>query len=58
MDKLYIVTRSDMSPGYQGVQSIHAAIQFGVEHPEIHKLWFESSNYLAWLAAKDEGHLL
>ena len=58
MDKLYIITRQDMSPGYQGVQSIHAAFQFAAEHPEKWKSWFEKSNYLAFLAAKDEGHLL
>jgi len=58
MDKLYIITRKDMSPGYQGVQSIHAAIQFTFEHPEKCKTWFEFSNYLAFLAVQDEAHLL
>ena len=56
-DKLYVVTRRDMSPGYQGVQSMHGAIQFSVDHKEIHKAWFEQSNFLGWLSAKDEGEL-
>jgi len=28
MDKLYIVTRQDLSPGQQAVQSCHAALEF------------------------------
>jgi hypothetical protein len=47
-----------MAAGYQGVQSIHAGIQFGVEHPEIHKVWYEKSNYLGWLSVADEIALI
>lgn len=46
-----------MSPGYQGVQSQHAAIQFVMEHPEIGKVWFGKSNYLGWLSVADEQEL-
>lgn len=56
-DKLYIITRSDMAPGYQGVQSIHAAMQFAMEHPTINQEWFERSNYLGFLSVRDEHEL-
>lgn len=56
-DKLYIVTRRDMMPGYQAVQSIHAAQQFALEHSQINKEWQETSNFLALLSVKDEKEL-
>jgi len=43
--------------GYQGVQSIHAAIQFAMEHPDINKEWFEKSNYLGFLSVANESEL-
>jgi peptidyl-tRNA hydrolase len=46
-----------MSPGYQGVQSIHAAVQFAFEHPDINKEWFENSNYLGFLSVQNEREL-
>lgn len=57
-DKLYIVTRRDLSPGYQAVQSIHAAQQFAIEHPLLNKEWQDKSNYLGLLSVKDEKALL
>lgn len=57
-DKLYVITRQDIDPGYQDMQSMHGAIQFSQEHKEIHNVWFKQPNYLlAWLSAKDEGEL-
>jgi peptidyl-tRNA hydrolase len=56
-DKLYIITRQDISPGYQAVQSIHAAREFASIHPEIEREWFEQSNFLALLSVKDENEL-
>jgi hypothetical protein len=53
-DKLYVVTRRDIAPGYQAVQSIHAAQQFAVEHPSLYESWRETSNYLGLLSVKDE----
>lgn len=47
-----------MSAGYQAVQSIHAMRQFSAEHPEVDKEWFDKSNYLGLLAAKDEFELI
>jgi hypothetical protein len=51
------VTRQDLSPGYQLVQSVHAAIDFILAHPKEAKEWHLNSNYLGCLAAKDEQSL-
>lgn len=40
------------------MQSIHAAIQFAMEHPSTNKEWFEKSNYLGFLSVSDERQLL
>ena len=56
-DKLYIITREDISPGYQGVQGIHSAILFGQEHPDIHREWYQNSNYLGFLSVANEVEL-
>jgi len=56
-DKLYLVTRADLSPGAQAVQAAHALQQFNVEHPEVARAWHQESNYLALLAAPDEAGL-
>jgi len=53
-----VITRRDLSPGYQGTQAIHAAIQFGMEYPDIHKHWFEKSNYLGFLSVNTEEDLM
>lgn len=57
-DKLYVITRADLEPGYQAVQSMHALRQFTAEHPEIDKVWFEQSNYLGLLSVKNEEELV
>ena len=57
-DKLYLVTRRDISPGYQAVQSCHAIRQFVFEHPEIDSEWFEKSNYLVLLSVNTEVDLM
>ncbi len=53
-----MITRTDLSPGYQAVQSIHAAIQFCMEHSETNKCWFEQSNYLGLLSVDSEAELV
>lgn len=58
MEKLYVVTRRDLPPGPQAVQSCHAAIQFAAEHAEIWARWYEQSNTLALLSVSDEKALL
>lgn len=57
-DKLYVITRRDMSPGYQAVQSIHAAIQFFVENESNAKEWNKVSNYVVLLSVEDETRLV
>lgn len=52
-----MITRQDISSGYQAVQSIHAAIQFNFEHPEVSQEWFKTSNYLGLLSVADETAL-
>ena len=54
--KLTIVTRKDLTPGYQATQAIHAAVQFVFEHPEIAKEWYKDP-YLAVLSTQDEDSL-
>lgn len=53
-DKLYVITRQDLAPGYQAVQSMHALRQFTAEHPDIDRLWFDNSNYLGLLSVENE----
>lgn len=57
-DKLFLVTRRDISPGYQAVQSCHAIRQFTADHPDIDAEWFSRSNYLALLSTADEAELV
>jgi Peptidyl-tRNA hydrolase PTH2 len=40
------------------VQSIHAAMQFAFEHPEVNKVWYENSNYLGFLSVANENELM
>lgn len=57
-DKLYVVTRQDLFPGAQIAQSIHAVVDFGIEHTEIYREWHRISNYICVLAAKNEQELI
>lgn len=57
-DKLYLVTRRDIAPGYQAVQSCHAMRQFTADHPDRDGEWFKSSNYLALVSVADEVELM
>jgi len=57
-DKLYLVTRRDIEPGYQAVQSCHAMRQFTADHPDRDGEWFVNSNYLALLSVADEVELM
>lgn len=56
--KLFVITRSNLSAGYQVVQSTHAAIQFIYEHPSRAGPWFNTSNYLALLSVENERELI
>jgi peptidyl-tRNA hydrolase len=55
---LYVITRSDLSLGYQAVQSMHALREFVQEHPETDREWYSKSNYLALLSVKNEHDLV
>ena len=55
--KLVIITRRDLSPGYQAVQASHAGIDFQHQHPEIAKQWNKESNYLIILSVENEDQL-
>lgn len=57
-DKLYLITRKDLSFGQQAVQSAHALSEFSIKNSEIYKEWFEKSNYLAILAVENQYKLL
>jgi hypothetical protein len=51
------VTRQDLAPGYQLVQTAHAMADFGIQYPEEFQQWHSTSNYLACLSVKDEQSL-
>lgn len=55
--KLFLVVREDLPPGPQAVQSVHAAIQFVHEHPELELPWYLESNHLALLSVRNEFEL-
>ena len=56
--KLVVITRQDINPGYQCVQSTHSVADFAFEHPETFKKWKSESNSIICLSAKSEQHLL
>ena len=55
--KLYVVTRSDLTPGARACQGMHAMREFMEKHPEIERAWYKTSNYIAFLEAPDEVYL-
>ena len=56
-DKLYVITRKDLTFGQQASQLCHALRQFAHEHPEIDKCWFDNSNYICLLSVDSEDDL-
>ncbi len=57
-EKLRVVTRRDLSIGYQALQSGHAAIDFQHELCVEAKEWQTNSNYLAFLTVANEQELI
>ena len=55
--KLYVLTRNDLSPGQQAAQLLHAQREFTEQYPEEDRKWYRESNTIVLLAAKDENHL-
>lgn len=57
MDKLYLVTRSDLPLGVRASQLVHAQRQFAAEHPDADRRWFDTSNTLVLLEVPGEREL-
>lgn len=51
MHRLRIIVRTDLEPGPQAAQAVHAALAWQAEHPELASAWGKSSNTVAILAA-------
>jgi hypothetical protein len=49
-DKLYCITRRDLSLGQQAVQLTHSSLNFAIEHPKQFKAWHKNSNFLCLLS--------
>lgn len=56
--KLVVITREDISPGYQVVQSCHIVADFAAEFPNDFKNWKLESNSIICLSVKNEDELL
>lgn len=56
--KLVIITRSDIDPGYQAVQSTHSIADFAYQFPDEFKTWKEDSNSIICLSVGSEEKLL
>lgn len=58
MEKLYIVTRSDLAPGARLAQSCHALRAFVAAHPELDRQWYAGSeSTIVCLEAEHEASL-
>ncbi len=55
--KLTTISRRDLTPGQQAVQSSHALVDFCFQYPEIAKEWHTTSNYLVQLSVLDLNEL-
>lgn len=53
-----VITRQDLTPGYQNVQSLHSIADFAYEHSDLFKKWKEESNSIISLSCKSEQELL
>lgn len=56
--KLILVTRKDLSPGYQSVQPAHALAQFAVDYRNSFEDWQKNHKNLIVLAVEGERELL
>lgn len=56
--KLIVITRADLAPGYQAVQSTHSIADFANEFPSEFKKWKDESNSIICLSAKSQEHLI
>lgn len=56
-DKLYIITRQDLSPGLQAAQAVHAITDLIIEFPEKAHDWRIKSNYVVILSVPNKEGL-
>ena len=54
-ERLIVITRSDLKPGYQIAQSNHGVSQFLIDYPTLAKKW--NNHYLISLSVKTEDKL-
>jgi len=54
---MYIAVRTDMSPGLQAAQAVHAAFHFSFDWPSMALAWVRDSNFLVVVAVPDEESL-
>ena len=57
MEKLFLITRHDLSEGARAMQMAHAFREFIETHPEIDRAWYKDSNTLVGLEAPNEKAL-
>lgn len=57
IEKLIVITRRDLIPAAQSVQSSHAAIKYTFEFPNHAKTWHDESQYLINLSVENEKSL-
>jgi peptidyl-tRNA hydrolase len=50
---LYVITHNEISLQYQVPQVAHAVLQFANDYPQEQKEWFEKSNTIVVLSAKN-----
>ena len=58
IEKLITITRNDITPGYQVVQTAHAIADFAFEHPTHFKDWKQQSNSIICLSVDNEDKLI
>lgn len=57
MERLYIITRRDLPPGAELVQSCHALRAFVGDHPELDSKWHSGANNLVCLDVQNLAEL-
>lgn len=55
--KLVVITRSDLTPGYQAQQSVHSCADFAEQFPQEFKKWKTTSNSIICLQVNNEKEL-